>query len=56
MEEEMILEPEGPGRALLSATCALQQLSSATQCAQIRLTCTYYAALWRNGNRRKTEM
>ena len=31
MEEEMILEPEGFGRALLSPTCALQQLSSAKQ-------------------------
>ena len=56
MEEEMILEPKGPDPLSFPARArapALFLRRPSTR-AQIRLTCTYYASLCRNGNRRKT--
>ena len=44
IEKEMVLEPESPDR-LLPPARGLQQSSSVSVPAQIRLTCTYYASL-----------
>src|SRR6202000_1895952 len=56
IEEEMVLELESRYRPFVGFARALQQSSSVAPVGPIRLTCTYYAPLCRDSNRRKTGM